>query len=195
MPPAGEKETKEQNKDLLQYVAVASPLDAPVAPPAGKKTAADAQPAPLVLTGMVCPAGLYDAASHSCDWDGGGGGGGGDDDKRALAREQEAPRECPLCAYIKGGGCKEAFLPWKACIDATVDWEQAAEAAAALAAKEGRPPPPVEESPSCMGSLFDPVLACMVATETNRAYYSSFIADFSYLFPKEAGKGERAAGE
>jgi len=170
-------------KDLLTY-APAPPL--PVAPPGGRWPQHQHQahpPTPLVLTGLVCPAGLYDPSTHKCAWEGpgsGGGGGGGE------GNDDKAPSECPLCAFIKGGGCREPFLPFQACIEASAEREIAAERAAAARRAAGEPPLPLpeEEAPGCM-HLFGPVVACMKATEQNREYYGGFIKDFAHLFQEK----------
>ena len=124
---------------------------------------------PLALSGVICASGLYSAETETCAWEPARPSEAeAEAEAAAAAADNSAPTECPLCAYIKGGGCKEEFLPFQACI------QKAAE---------------TDEEPNCMG-LFDAVAKCMVATEANKAYYAGFISDFPHLFGKE---GERVA--
>mmetsp|Transcript_45551 Transcript_45551/g.102866 ORF Transcript_45551/g.102866 Transcript_45551/m.102866 type:complete len:192 (-) Transcript_45551:188-763(-) len=122
--------------------------------------APDSENEVLELRGIICPADLYEAKLHSCTWDFG---------------ESQSPAdldECPLCAFIKGGGCAEEFMPFKACLEA-------ATAAADKSEDNGGDSPKVD----CM-PLFAPVVACMDSTPEKRAYYKTFKDDFPHLFAK-----------
>ena len=47
---------------------------------------------------------------------------GGDEEekaKEAKAEEEEEEEECGFCKYMKGGSCKETFIAWEACVDAS----------------------------------------------------------------------------
>jgi hypothetical protein len=177
-------------KELLQFTRADGSADG----------IADAPP--LELTGTICPAGLYDAAAVRCTWadraDAAGAqaadaGAEGDDDKGAAS---EPSGECPLCAFIKGGGCAEAFAPFQACISQQADADERRDAQKKASADgtaqgsadnvsdnddEAKGQETKAATPNCM-PLFAPVAACMVADEAKRAYYAKFIADFPHLF-------------
>jgi len=117
----------------------------------------------LQLSGIICPSGLYEEQLHTCSWD--------PTDKNDIG---VAPTECPLCAYIKEGGCKEAFLPFQECLEASVVDEENAKNSGDDTGKKR----------DCM-PLFKPVVDCMQSTSEKRAYYKSFMGDFSHLFRVE----------
>jgi hypothetical protein len=106
------------------------------------------------LKGIICPVAMYDASRHACDIE------------KSGAPPSSSSGECPLCTYIKGGGCKDAFLPFQECITAAAENVESAHG-----------------KPNCM-NLFDPVVKCMQETPQKRAYYAAFMEDFSHLFTK-----------
>jgi hypothetical protein len=118
----------------------------------------------LELSGIICPSGLYEEDLHSCSWE--------PTKNKNTPAEPTEPTECPLCAFIKGGGCKDAFLPFQACLDAFIE-EQ----------KNDQSNTGEEKSPDCM-ALFAPVVECMQSTPAKREYYKGFMEDFSHLFKK-----------
>ena len=129
-------------------------------PGKGKELVEVEQQTPLALTGVICPSWLYAAETETCAWEPEGAAEGGETATGTGTGDEGAPAECPLCAYIKGGGCREEFLPFQACI------QKAAE---------------TDDEPDCM-RLFGVVADCMIATEANKTYYAGFIADFPHLF-------------
>jgi len=150
----------------------------------------------LELTGIICPEGFYDATTATCSWTDRADAPSdasrtaddqGDQDKGAAP---EPSSECPLCAFIKGGGCAEAFAPFHACVmeqaDA-VDRRDARKKAAVEGAQngdghgEGKKDGEEKPTPNCM-PLFAPVAECMVADGAKREYYHKFIDDFPHLF-------------
>ncbi|KAK1308478.1 hypothetical protein QJS10_CPA09g01549 [Acorus calamus] len=37
--------------------------------------------------------------------------------KRMAEEEEEEEAECGFCLFMKGGGCKDAFVAWEACVE------------------------------------------------------------------------------
>lgn len=134
-------------------------------------SAGSGPPPGLELSGIVCPSGLYEEKTHSCSWD---PSSSSDSSSSEGGEDGGALSECPLCAFIKAGGCKEEFLPFQACLEASAD-EQAEQKAKTGVDGGGR---------DCM-HLFGPVVECMQSTAERREYYKSFIEDFAHLFQKK----------
>lgn len=148
---------------------------------------------PLELSGTICPEGFFDAVTGRCTWsdradaarDATTADDQGDDDKGAASAPSN---ECPLCAFIKGGGCAEAFAPFHACVmeqaDA-VDRREARKKAAAKGGSDNNNDSVKEQEeapvPNCI-PLFAPVAECMMSDGAKRVYYQKFIEDFPHLF-------------
>jgi hypothetical protein len=134
------------------------------------------------LEGIICPKDNYDKVKHVCSWK------PSEEvsvmvDKKKEEKMNTKPSqkqtkgnsgmgdECPLCKFIKDGGCKDAFEPFQKCVALASEEEE-------LAKKSGVE---AKNKRVCI-HLFDPVIECMQSSPEKRDYYAVFIKDFSHLF-------------
>jgi hypothetical protein len=74
-------------------------------------------------------------------------------------KDSENEDTCPLCRFLKGGGCSLEFEPFNACVKAAAANDTKAD---------------------CM-HLFGPMVECMTRDEEKKAYYQAFLDDFDHL--------------
>jgi mitochondrial intermembrane space import and assembly protein 40 len=82
----------------------------------------------------------------------------------------DEPYECPMCTFMKGGNCKDAFVTWEECVDRVRE-------------KDG------DLAGEC-GELFMDMHACMMKEE-NRPYYAPMLEMQAEMVAGGGDEGDR----